>query len=181
MRRYPPDLISVLTRDGMRGRADPALSWGSNCHLRGMSQPVKLSDELLLAARLTSAVAHRSIASQIEFWAGPGRAVEVLLRSPELAATLHQVGTTARSPKRWPPRHRRRRSVGDGVPAIAICPLRTRPNAPSPLLRIDEDGTQTVSRFVNGGRQRARGSTLVLPSIKGTTPLDLLRVFGKTL
>ena len=33
-----------------------------------MSQPVKISDELILDARLTAEIAERSIAGQIEFW-----------------------------------------------------------------------------------------------------------------
>ena len=33
-----------------------------------MSQPVKISDELILDARLTAEFAERSIAGQIEFW-----------------------------------------------------------------------------------------------------------------
>jgi hypothetical protein len=51
-----------------------------------MSQPVKLSDALILDARLTAEVAQRSIAGQIEFWAGLGRAVEGLLRGREVLA-----------------------------------------------------------------------------------------------
>jgi hypothetical protein len=44
-----------------------------------MSQPVKISDELSLDARLTAEIAERSIAGQIEFWAQLGRAIEPLL------------------------------------------------------------------------------------------------------
>jgi hypothetical protein len=44
-----------------------------------MSQPVKLSDEIVLDARLTAEIAERSIAGQIEFWAQLGRAIEPLL------------------------------------------------------------------------------------------------------
>ena len=51
-----------------------------------MSQPVKISDELILDARLTAEVARRSIAGQIEYWAQLGRAIEPLLdRGPALA------------------------------------------------------------------------------------------------
>lgn len=39
------------------------------CYLSGMSQPVKLSDGLVLDARITGEIAERSIAGQIEFWA----------------------------------------------------------------------------------------------------------------
>jgi len=58
-----------------------------------MSQPVKLSDSLVLDARITSEVAQRSIAGQIEFWAGLGRAVDGLLRGREVLAlrTAHAV------------------------------------------------------------------------------------------
>ena len=51
----------------------------AQCYHYYMSQPVKISDELLLDARLTGEVAERSIAGQIEFWAHLGRAIEPLL------------------------------------------------------------------------------------------------------
>ena len=41
-----------------------------------MSQPVKISDDLVLDARLTGEIVRRSIAGQIEFWAALGRAIE---------------------------------------------------------------------------------------------------------
>ena len=51
-----------------------------------MSQPVELSDELVLDARLTAEAAERSIAGQIEFWAQLGRAVEPLLDGARVLA-----------------------------------------------------------------------------------------------
>src|SRR4029077_19128155 len=57
-----------------------------------MSQPVKISDELLLDARLTAEIAERSIAGQIEFWAQLGRAIEPLLEGSR-ALALRQAGT----------------------------------------------------------------------------------------
>ena len=45
-----------------------------------MSQPVKISDELILDARLTAEIAERSIAGQIGFWAQLGRAAVAGLR-----------------------------------------------------------------------------------------------------
>ena len=51
-----------------------------------MSQPVKVSDTLVLDARLTGEVAERSIAGQIEFWARLGRAIEPLLRGDQALA-----------------------------------------------------------------------------------------------
>ena len=51
-----------------------------------MGQPVKLSDELVLDARLTGEVSQRSIASQVEFWARLGRTAEALMRGREALA-----------------------------------------------------------------------------------------------
>ena len=58
-----------------------------------MSQPVKLSDELVLDARVTAEVANRSIAGQIEFWAQLGRAIEPLLDGAR-ALALRRAGKT---------------------------------------------------------------------------------------
>ena len=44
-----------------------------------MSQPVKLSDALVLDARIAGEAQERSIAGQVEFWAKLGRATELLL------------------------------------------------------------------------------------------------------
>jgi hypothetical protein len=44
-----------------------------------MSQPVKLSDDLILEARLAAQTQERSIAGQVEFWAKLGRSVVELL------------------------------------------------------------------------------------------------------
>src|SRR5882724_8655566 len=51
-----------------------------------MSQPVKVSDALVLDARLMGEVSQRSIAGQIEFWARLGRAIETLLRGDQMLA-----------------------------------------------------------------------------------------------
>src|SRR3954447_20615062 len=56
-----------------------------------MSQPVKVSDALVLDARLMGEATQRSIAGQIEFWARLGRAVETLLRGEQVLA-LSQAG-----------------------------------------------------------------------------------------
>jgi len=51
-----------------------------------MSQPVKLSDGLVLDARLTGQIVQRSIAAQVEFWARLGRAMEPLLQGVQSLA-----------------------------------------------------------------------------------------------
>ena len=60
-----------------------------------MSQPVKLSDDLVREARLISRIAERSIAGQIEYWAQLGRAVEPLLEGAK-ALALRRSGTETR-------------------------------------------------------------------------------------
>ena len=51
-----------------------------------MSQPVKLSNEIVETARVSSKLFERSIAGQIEYWAQLGRAVENLLTAPQVIA-----------------------------------------------------------------------------------------------
>jgi hypothetical protein len=51
-----------------------------------MSQPVKVSDSLVLDARLAGEAVERSIAGQVEFWAKIGRAVEPLLEGDKVLA-----------------------------------------------------------------------------------------------
>lgn len=117
-----------------------------------MSQPVKLSDELVLDARLTSEVANRSIAGQIEFWAQLGRAIEPLLDGAH-ALALRRVGkkmplsecfATIDSPEG-------RRRVAEYLASRPFPHYEAAPDAPGLLVRIDADGTRTVGRFV--GRQ----------------------------
>jgi hypothetical protein len=114
-----------------------------------MSQPVKISDELLLDARLTAEIAERSIAGQIEFWAQLGRAIEPLLEGSR-AMALRRAGAAV-------PLSESLASVdsAQGRQRVASY-LQTRPfphyepapDAPGLLVRVDEDGTRTVGRFV---------------------------------
>ena len=115
-----------------------------------MSQPVKLSDRLVLDARLAGETLQRSIGGQVEFWARLGQAVEPLLQGVHVLALcrsaaarpLSQLLETADSPEG------RRRVIG----VLADRPFphyEAAPNAPGLLIRVDEDGTRTVGRFVN--------------------------------
>jgi hypothetical protein len=49
-----------------------------------MSQPVKLSDALVLDARIAAQAQQRSIAGQVEFWASLGKSVELLLNGSQI-------------------------------------------------------------------------------------------------
>jgi len=114
-----------------------------------MPQPVKLSDALVLDARLAAEAQHRSIAGQVEFWAGLGRCVEELLDGAS-QSRLRQVG--ARNPLgplvesvEKPEGRARLKAVLDSEPYPHFEPYPARKGW---LVRIEADGTRSVGRFV---------------------------------
>jgi|SRR5438093_1577943 len=122
-----------------------------------MSQPVKLSDDLILDARLTSELADRSIAGQIEFWAKLGRAIEPLLAGA-LVLALRRAGEVkplsacleaVDSPEG-------RRLVAEHLHAQPFPHYEPAPGRPGMLIRIDADGKRTVGRFVHRRFKAAR-------------------------
>lgn len=119
-------------------------------YLGAMGQPVKLSDKLVLDARVVGEAAERSIAGQIEHWAKLGRAIEPVLRTAEvlrlkqrgeavaLSACLAEVDTAAG-------RERVRSLLASGpYPRFEPSPER-----PGLLVKVEADGTRTIGRFVN--------------------------------
>ena len=115
-----------------------------------MSQPVKLSDTLVLDARLTGEISERSIGGQIEFWAKLGRALESLLdgaRSLALcrsgaAKPLSACLATVDSPEG-------RIRTARYLDAQPFPHYEAAGDAPGLLVRIEADGKRTVGRFVN--------------------------------
>ena len=115
-----------------------------------MSQPVKLSDALVLDARLAGKALERSIAGQVEFWARLGRAVEPLIQGTQalalsrngaarpLAACLDSVD----SPKG-------RQQVAAFLRTQPFPHYEPAPESPGLLVRIEANGKRTVGRFVN--------------------------------
>lgn len=122
-----------------------------------MGQPVKMSDELVLDARLLGAVSERSIAGQIEFWAKLGRAIEPLLqgaqalalcRSAEarpLSACLESVDSSEG-----------RERVTAYLESQPYPHYQPSPEEPGLLIREEADGTRTLGRFVNREFQPVR-------------------------
>jgi hypothetical protein len=121
-----------------------------------MSQPVKISDTLVLDARLTGEAAERSIAGQIEFWARLGRAIEPLLRG-DTALALRRAGDS--------------RPLSDCLNSVGSPEGRQRviehlnrlpyphyepADSPGLLVRIESNGKRTVGRFVNRKFQPAK-------------------------
>ena len=115
-----------------------------------MSQPVKLSDSLVLDARLTGEIVERSIASQIEFWARLGRALEPLLQGVQslalcragaaqpLSACLQSVDSPAG-----------RQRLAAYLRTQPFPHYEAAPEARGSLVRVEADGKRTLGRFVN--------------------------------
>lgn len=114
-----------------------------------MGQPVKLSESLVLDARLTGEVAERSIAGQIEFWAGLGRAVEPLLRA-DRALALKKRGEAVPLSACLKSVHTR----SGKARLAAVLSARPFPHfepaaSPGLLVKIDADGARTTGRFIH--------------------------------
>ena len=114
-----------------------------------MSQPVKMSDTLVLDARITGGIAERSIAGQIEFWARLGRAIEPLMRGDQVLALcragvkpLSDCLQTVDSPAG-------RRRVVEHLDAQPFPHYKPAPDSPGLLIRIEADGKRTTGRFIN--------------------------------
>ena len=115
-----------------------------------MSQPVKLSDNLVLDARLTAEIAERSIAGQIEFWAQLGRAIEPIIEGAQalalrkagavkpLSACLESVDSAEG-----------RRRVAEYLETQPFPHYEPAPDASGMLVRIEADGSRTIGRFVH--------------------------------
>jgi hypothetical protein len=114
-----------------------------------MSQPVKLSDEIVLDARLTGELAERSIAGQIEFWAHLGRAIEPLLEGAR-ALALRRAGSIRPLSKCLASvdSDQGRQRVAEYLDSRPFPHYEPAPDAPGLLVRIDKDGTRTLGRFV---------------------------------
>jgi hypothetical protein len=115
-----------------------------------MSQPVKLSDSLVLDARLAGDIMERSIAGQVEFWARIGRAVEQLLDGRQALALCREGAarplTESLASVDTPRGRRRTAQVLAGQPFPHYEP---HPERAGLLVRIDADGSRTEGRFVN--------------------------------
>ena len=124
-----------------------------------MSQPVKLSDGLVLDARVAGEALHRSIAGQVEFWASLGKAIEPILQGDRVLALcrngesrpLSACLDEADSPKG----QKRLKAYLAEQPYPHYEPA---PGAGGLLVRTEENGTRTVGRFINRVFRAAKGA-----------------------
>lgn len=115
-----------------------------------MSQPVKLSDSLVLDARLAGQAWERSIAGQVEFWARLGRALELLLGGQQVLAlsrnaAAHPLSECLESVDSPMGRER----VSAFLDSRPFPHFEPDPDHAGLLVRIDADGSRTVGRFRN--------------------------------
>ena len=120
------------------------------CYHERMSQPVKLSDGLVLDARVAGDSVARSIAGQVEYWARLGRSVEFLINGQQAMALcrngaaqpLSKLLDTVDSPAG-------RNRVAAVLKKQPYPHYRPAPDRPGLLEKIDAGGKVVVGRFVN--------------------------------
>lgn len=135
-----------------------------------MSRPVKVSDELLAAARTTAEKANRSVTKQIEHWAELGRAIEALVALPDQFV----LKDAAIDPEPARERAEVRAALGRLVAALAANPDRAvalarirsthspvygaAPGSTDRVVQVWPDGRRVTGRFV-GNEFVADGKT----------------------
>ncbi len=115
-----------------------------------MSQPVKLSDALVLDARLAGEILERSIAGQVEYWARLGRSVDALLEGTQAMALCRSGSATPLSvclESVDTPAGRSR--VTSTLNALPFPHYEAVPDSRGLLVRIEADGRRSTGRFVN--------------------------------
>jgi hypothetical protein len=115
-----------------------------------MSQPVKLSDALVLDARVASEAQQRSIAGQVEFWARLGRSLELLLDGKKVLELSRTSGSKSLSELLdivdSPKGRGMLKAYLESEPYPHYEAHATDSNL---LVRIDEDGSRTAGHFLN--------------------------------
>lgn len=145
-----------------------------------MSQPVKLSDALVLDARIAGEAQERSIAGQVEFWAKLGRSIELMLDGQQVLTLCRTAGATPLADLvdlvDTPAGRGMLKTFLDSEPYPHF---EAHPKRPGLLVRIEENGKRTVGRFVNRafvvsvGKDTVNASTRQGRSGHGVAPSKL--------
>jgi ParD-like antitoxin of type II bacterial toxin-antitoxin system len=115
-----------------------------------MSQPVKLSDALVLDARITGDLVERSIAGQVEFWARLGRSIEPLLQGDQALALCRNAAARPLSESlNSVDSAKGRRRLKSYLESQPFPHYEPHPDIQGLLIRIEENGNRTAGRFVN--------------------------------
>jgi len=120
------------------------------CYHQAMPQPVKLSDALVLDARLSAEVEQRSIAGQVEYWASLGKLIDAMLDGKTRTDALKKSGVK--------PLSELIASVGGAegdarlntyLESEPFPHFEPHPTRRGMLIRTDAQGKQSVGRFVD--------------------------------
>lgn len=120
-----------------------------------MGMPLKISDDLVHAAREEAKVASRSATGQIEHWAKIGRAVELVMTHTELLGLKSLHGVFASAPRREEVKSLLERLVNDTqrdevralIRAAGGPVYETDPAYPGQIIQVSQDGTRKVGRL----------------------------------
>ncbi len=111
---------------------------------------MKLSNALVLDARITGELVERSIAGQVEFWARLGRSIEPLLEGDQALALCRSAAVRPLSEcLKSVDSTKGRRMLNAYLESQPFPHYEAFPDQPGLLIRVDEDGRRTVGRFVN--------------------------------
>ena len=111
---------------------------------------MKLSNALVLDARLAGELMNRSIAGQVEFWARLGRSVERLLQGEQVLALSRDAAVQPLSKcLKSVDRSEGHRHLSERLQSLPFPHFEPHPARRDVLVKIDADGTRTVGRFVN--------------------------------
>jgi hypothetical protein len=119
------------------------------CYGEDMQNSVNISEDLLRDAQKMADASERTLSEQIEFWAKSGRALEPLLHGESIAELQHHSARPLSEAIRDVDTEAGRKRVRDYLEAGPFPRFEAVKDAPNLLRKIDEDGTQTVGKFVN--------------------------------
>jgi ParD-like antitoxin of type II bacterial toxin-antitoxin system len=115
-----------------------------------MGQPVKLSDAIILEARVAGAEMGRSIAGQVEFWAQTGRALELVANRTQIERLrgraripLSEIVETINEPAG-------KARLQAYLESRSFPRFWAHPELARTFVREDADGTKTTGRFNRG-------------------------------
>jgi hypothetical protein len=139
-----------------------------------LSQPVKLSDSLVLDARLTGEVFQRSIAGQVEYWARLGRTVEESLNGNQvMALTRNKTAVPLSELVEKVDTPEGNKGLADYLKTLPFPHYAAHPKEAGLLIRTEEDGRRSVGRFIN--RQFAVDASASLPPLDAVADRELAR------
>ncbi len=115
-----------------------------------MSQPVRLPDELVLDARRTAKVTERSIAGQISYWAKLGQAIEPHLEGAEaISLSRASAATPLSACFEAVDSEEGLQRIHEHLNEQPFPHYEPVEDKRGFLVRIEEDGTRTLGRFVH--------------------------------